>query len=107
MSQDDLDFLYDEDEAVAHIRKCISLDLKEKVSNDDIIYVVDLLYDYYEDSGLIESGSEEVDIDEDDVVGFIVEMMAKDKEAPKLTRDEIVEMVRGEFDYSESIGLFD
>lgn len=104
---DDLDFLYDEDAAVAHIRNFISQETKEKVSDDDIVYIIDLLYDYYEESGLMEGSDEEVEIDEEKVVSHIVKAMKKDAEAPKITEDEITEIVRGEFDYSDSIGLFD
>lgn len=105
--QDDLNFLYDEDAAIQHIRNFISSELKEKLTEDDIVYIIDLLYEYYEEAGLVEASDEMVDIDEDKAADYITKALKKDKEAPRLTLEEVLQVVRGEFDYSDSVGLFE
>ena len=48
-------------------------ELKELLSDDDIVYIVDLIYDYYESRGYLsdedQDGDEPIDIDEDELLG--------------------------------------
>ena len=53
MSKQEDDFLYDEDDAVKYIRNYLPQELKSKFKNDDILYILDLIYDYYESNGLL------------------------------------------------------
>lgn len=103
----DLDFLYDEDAAVKHIREFISDDIKEKVTDDDITLIIDLMYEYYEESGMIEGDDDSLEIDEEKIVQYIIKALKKDKDAPKLSEENISEIVQGELDYSDTVGLFD
>ena len=52
MSQNEDIFAYDEDKAVEYIKNVLPQELKEKYSDDDIVYVTDVVYDYYEQKGL-------------------------------------------------------
>ena len=45
------DLIYDEDESVKFIQNYLPQELKGKFSNDDINYIVDLIYDFYESRG--------------------------------------------------------
>ena len=45
MSNQNDDFLYDDDEAVRFIQNYLPQDLKGKFSNDDILYILDLVYE--------------------------------------------------------------
>ena len=47
----DKDFIYDEDESVKFIQNYLPQELKGKFSNDDINYIVDLIYEFYESKG--------------------------------------------------------
>ena len=42
------DLIYDEDDSVAFIQNYLPQELKGKFSNDDINYIVDLIYEFYE-----------------------------------------------------------
>ena len=46
MNNEPESFEYDDSEAVAYIRKKLSPALKERLSDDDIVYFVDLIYEY-------------------------------------------------------------
>ena len=61
MNNEPESFEYDDSEAVAYIRKKLSPALKERLSDDDIVYFVDLIYEYYESRGIIEEFEDESD----------------------------------------------
>ncbi|WP_080903733.1 hypothetical protein [Parabacteroides sp. Marseille-P3160] len=113
MSQDN-EFLYDEDDSVAFIQNYLPQDLKEKFSKDDIIYIVDLIYNYYESKGyLTEEEDEEdeeidndVEIDEEELLDYVVKNAMKDG-IGKFEAEEIKQIVHGELEYCDSINLFD
>jgi hypothetical protein len=48
MSTNNDELLYDEDDSVKFIQNYLPQELKGKFSNDDINYIVDLIYDFYE-----------------------------------------------------------
>ena len=56
--EDDL-LVYDEDEAVAFILDFIPAEAKDRVNDDKIQYVLDVVYDYYDENGLIDEDSTE------------------------------------------------
>ena len=71
MSQEEDLFAYDEDDAVRYILNVLPQELKEKYTHDDIIYVTDVVYDYYDQKGLFdEQAGEEVELDEEDIIAF-------------------------------------
>ncbi|HAC21099.1 MAG TPA: hypothetical protein DCF91_03235 [Porphyromonadaceae bacterium] len=106
-NQEDL-FIYDEDESVKFIQNYLPQELKGKYSNDDINYVVDLIYDYYESKGFLNETDEDVDveIDEDDLIAYVVKNAKKDQ-VVKLEADDIQHIVQGELAYCDSINIFD
>ncbi|MBP7611814.1 MAG: hypothetical protein KA753_01460, partial [Paludibacter sp.] len=61
--EDDL-LEYDEDDAVAFILDFIPAEAKERISDVKIEYVLDVVYEYYDEKGLIdEDSTEEASID--------------------------------------------
>lgn len=103
------EFLYDEDESVKFIQNYLPQELKGKFSNDDINYIVDLIYEFYESKGFLNdeaSDDAEVDIDEDELADFVVKNAKKDG-VGKYTLEEIAFIVQGEMEYCDSIHMFD
>ncbi len=101
---------YDDTASVAFIRNYIPQELKELLSDDDIVYIVDLIYDYYESRGYLsdedQDGDEPIDIDEDELLEYVVRNAKKDG-VGKFETDQIRFVVQGELEYCESIHLFD
>ena len=65
MSTNNDELLYDEDDSVKFIQNYLPQELKGKFSNDDINYIVDLIYDFYESNGMLDDdGDDEIEIDE-------------------------------------------
>lgn len=99
--KDDL-LVYDEEEAVKFIRKNnpgLSL------SDDEINYIIDLMYDYYESRGFLdEKSEEEVEIADDDLIEYAVANTRKDG-IYKLSEEDITTVVQGELDYCDSLGV--
>jgi len=105
------DFNYDDDEAVKYIRNYLPQELKEKFSDDDISYIIDLIYEFYESKGLFESDNDDdddecVEVDEDELIQFVVKNAQKDG-VGKFMTDEIAFIVQGELEYCDSINLFE
>ena len=48
------DFVYDDQEAVKFIQNNLPQELKGKYSDDDITYVTDVIYDYFESQGMLD-----------------------------------------------------
>ncbi|MCC8095662.1 MAG: hypothetical protein LIP05_10050 [Tannerellaceae bacterium] len=108
MSEKD-DFIYDEDDSVKFIQNYLPQELKGKFSNDDINYIVDLIYDYYDSKGYLSDGEEEdtgVDIDENELVEYVIRNAQKDGMG-KYSADEITFIVQGGLEYCDSINMFD
>ena len=102
--EDDL-LVYDEDEAVKYILDFIPAESKERIDNDKIEYVLDVVYDFYDENGLIdEDSTEEASIDEEDMFKFILKCSKKDK--MMLSEDDIQLILDGEYEYGKSLGIY-
>jgi hypothetical protein len=101
---DDL-LVYDEDEAVKYILEHIAKDELNSIDEVKIEYVLDVVYEYYEENGLIEEDStEEASIDEEQMFQFILKCAEEDDIA--LTQEELQLILDAEFEYGKSIGIY-
>lgn len=102
--EDDL-LVYDEDDAVKFILNYIPAESKGNINVDQVEYVLDVVYDYYDENGLIdEDSTEEASIDEEEMFKFILKCSKKDK--IKLSEDDIQLILDGEFEYGKSLGIY-
>ena len=107
MSTNNDELLYDEDDSVKFIQNYLPQELKGKFSNDDINYIVDLIYDFYESNGMLDDGGDdEIEIDEEEVVNYVIKNAQKDG-VGKFEPEEITFIVQGELEYCDSINMFD
>ena len=107
MSTNNDELLYDEDDSVKFIQNYLPQELKGKFSNDDINYIVDLFYDFYESNGMLDDdGDDEIEIDEEEVVNYVIKNAQKDG-VGKFEPEEITFIVQGELEYCDSINMFD
>lgn len=96
---------YDEQAAIDYIRTHIDAAMLDDVSDDEILNLIDVVWDYYEDHGLLEMSidddlDDEADIDE--MVKYVQKVIAKDKKSP-LTPEAVDRMVRLEVEYEDTI----
>ena len=107
MDQNDEDFMdYDDDEAILFIRNQLPQDLKEKFSNDDLNYLIDLIYEFYEKKGFLNEEETEVDIDLDELTAFVIKKAKKNK-VGAYSEDEIHFIVDAEIAYCDTLGIFE
>ena len=105
-NEDDDLLVYDEDEAVKYILAGLSEDMKSSIDETMVEYVLDVIYEYYEENGLIdEDTAEEASIDEEDMLKYIQKCSRKDN--MNLTDDQILAILEGEFNYGQSLGIYD
>jgi hypothetical protein len=99
MNEEDFVDKYDDQEAVAFIKNYLPIELKDKFSEDDIYYILDVSEDYYEQSNFFEADDE---AEEQELIEYIVKEAGKDK-VGNFAREDILFVLRGEEAYFESI----
>lgn len=101
MAQDD-DFLMegaeDDLKTIQHIRNFLPQELKNKFSDNDLYYIVDVITDYYANSGVLDQKPDKdgfINIDQDAIVDYILKEAKKDGMGP-YEADDIFFVVQGE-----------
>lgn len=100
---------YDEDDAVKFIQNYLPQELKEKFSNDEINYIIDVIYDFYDEKGFMNENTDDdalVDIDEDEIISYVLKSAKKDK-INKFSSEEVAFIIQGELAYCDSLGIFE
>jgi hypothetical protein len=105
---DNIDFLYDDDEAIKFIRNTLSEDTNKKFSDDDLNYIVDLIYDFYNTKGFFDEDDDDADIEinEDELIAYVVKNALSDK-VGKFDADDVTLIIQGEIGYCDSLGMFE
>ncbi len=89
----------DDEKTIAYIRERLPQELKEKFSDDDFYYILDTIYDYYDKSGILDSGGEFIDIDINDIAQFVAKEAKKNK-IGNYDPDELFFIIEGELEYN-------
>lgn len=100
--QEDLD----DEKTIEYIKNYLPQDLKEKFTDDEFYYFLDLIDDYYLQSGILDTRPDEdgcIEIDLDKIVEYIVKEAKKDQMG-EYDPEEILFVVQGEMEYTESLG---
>ena len=103
MSDDIMKF--DEDDAVNFIRETLPKSVSEKYSDDEILYVIDTIWDWYEKNGYLSLDTEVTDdglLDDEQLVAYVRKEIRNDKEI-MMDPDDVGLIVKGELQYEESI----
>ncbi|NMA73183.1 MAG: hypothetical protein GX963_03285 [Bacteroidales bacterium] len=100
------DFLEDEfgTEAIIYIKQYLPQELKDKFSDDELYYFLDLIDEYYISSGILEKETDEegfVEVDIEDITRFIIKEAKKD-DMGNYDPDEIFLIVQAEMDMFDS-----
>lgn len=95
--------MYDENNAVKYINDVLNQKAGVTYSDDDILNVIDIIWDYYEQNGLLD-----IDIDSDDeldpdhLLDFVKRLLKKDK-GNRVKEEHVEIIVNAELDYEDSI----
>lgn len=101
-------YKYDEDEAVKFIRRSIPVEVNEQYTNDEILFIIDTIWDYYERIGLTSLDgpiTEEEELDVEKLTDYVKKQVSNDRELIMDPAD-IDKIVKAELDYEESLEDF-
>lgn len=94
---------YDENQAIEFIRKQTN-NICDKYDDDEILNIIDMIFDYFEENGMLDIDfSDDDDNDEKtvaDLVAYVTKMISKDKGSAVQTAD-IEPIVRAELAYED------
>lgn len=96
-----MDKEFNEDCAISYIRK--NAKTTRKYSTDDILNLIDIVWDYYEDKGLLslefdDEMSDDETVDRDELVAHTARLLAKDK-GNKIVPEDVAPLVDAELAY--------
>ena len=94
------DSIFDDAEAVKFIQEHLPIDAKDKFTDDEVLYISDVIFDYYESNGYLDE-EDEVDIDMEDLTEYVIKNSKRDgfQFDPELVRW----VIECEMDYEESL----
>ncbi|MCK9159894.1 MAG: hypothetical protein WCR45_05285 [Bacteroidaceae bacterium] len=104
-SQEDID----DEKTVEFIKNYLPQELKDKFTDDELYYFIDVINDYYTDSGVLDQQPDAegyVTVDLEAVADFIVKEAKKDK-IGNFEPEDILFVVQGEMEYGNSIDQVD
>lgn len=97
---------YNEQEAIKYIRSKMTADALTGVDDDEILNVIDIIWDYYEDKGLLDIDLSDDDdddvIDLDELVAYVTKMVTKDKKCP-LRLENVRALVEAEIEFEDML----
>ena len=99
----------DDEKTIEYIKNYLPQELKEKFTDDELCYFLDVMDEYYAESGILDAEPDEegyVNLDLEQVVEYIVKEAKKD-EVGEYDPEEILFIVQGEMEYGNSLGQVD
>ena len=85
---------------MAYIRERLPLDARHHYSDNEILYMMDQIVDYYYTSGILESDADEVDIDMEEVAKYVCKNAKRDGHGTFDPQD-VFFVVQADLDYQE------
>lgn len=98
-------YVFDEEKALAFIREAVGPKVSEKYSDDEILFVIDTIWDYYENHGYLSLELDEIEeeiLDTDELIDYVKKEVANDEELIMDPAD-IALIVKAELEYEESL----
>ena len=86
---------------LAFIRTQLPSDVKKFYSDKDILYMMDLIVDYYYTSGILESKEDEVEIDLEEAAGYVCKRAKDEGFCSSFNPAEVFFIVQADLDFQE------
>ena len=98
---------FDEKDAVKAMREALTPEASERCSDDELINVIDIIWDWYDDNGLldIDTEADDEDVNVEALTAHVRKMLAKDKLSP-IRPVEVEPIVAAELRYEQSLDPF-
>ena len=98
-------YVFDEDKALQFIREAVGNKISDKYSDDEILFIIDTIWDYYENNGFLSLDMDETEeeiLDSDDLINYVKKEVANEEELIMDPAD-ISLIVKAELEYEESL----
>lgn len=95
----------DDEKTIEFIKGYLPQDLKGRFTDDELYYFLDVIDEYYANSGILDADPDDegfIDIDLDKVVDYVIKEAKKDK-IGEFEHDDILFVVQGEMEYADSL----
>ncbi len=92
----------DDRKTVEYIQNYLPQELKDKFTEEELYYFIDVIGEYYVDLLDKHSGDEDIDIDVEEVAKYVAKQAKKDKMG-EFDPEDLRWVVDGELEYGESI----
>lgn len=98
-------YVFSEEKAVEFIRDYVGEKISAKYSDDELLFIIDCIWDYYEDNGMLSldlEDTEEEILDPDKLIEYVKKTVANDEELV-MDPSDISLIVKAELEYEESL----
>lgn len=85
---------------ILFIREQLPSELKDKYSDEQLLWMLDAIAEYFFESGILDTDAEEVDVDIDTIAEHLCRQ-AKNEGQPTLDATEVRFVVEADLDYQE------
>ena len=92
--------LEENEREIAYVREQLSSELKEKFTDDDLLFIKDAIGVYFYTSGIFDTDDDEVEIDLEDISEFVCSEAEKEGEGP-FEPEEVLFVVQADLDFQE------
>lgn len=95
---------FDEKEAIKAMRAVLSDESSKLYDDDEILNVIDIIWDWYDDQGLldIDAEADDEDVNTDALIKHVGKMLSKDSDSP-VRREDVEPLVMAELRYEQSL----
>ena len=96
---------FNEDKAIELMRAAVPADRAALYTDDELLNVIDMIWDYYEENGLLDIDADpddDADDVESEVIDYVVRMLKKDKDAC-IAVEDVPLMVKAVMEYEDSV----
>ena len=100
---------FDENKAIEAIKAALPGEAAAKYTDDQLLNIIDMIWDFYEENGLLDIDADE-DMDDEnaifsDLMDYVRRMLKKDK-AAGIDPGDVETIVQAEIDYENSLDPF-
>ena len=95
---------FDEKEAIKAMRTAISEEKSRLYDDDELLNIIDIIWDWYDDNGLldIDAEADDEDVNVGELTAHVRRMLSKDKLSP-IRAEDIEPLVAAELAYEQSL----
>ncbi len=97
---------FDEQDAIKYMQE--NADVTTKYDDDQLLNIIDIIWDYYEDHGLLDisfDDSADNDVDPSELIKYVRKMLRKDR-GSIIAEIDIDALVRAELEYETTIDIY-